>query len=85
MWWPLPYWGSGQVGVHAGQLSQLRGERKGKQALYYMGLIDFLQPYNYKKSVEYRAKKMVYGDGFSCVPPADYADRFLAYLDNHLT
>ena len=85
MWWPLPYWGSGQVGVHAGQLSQLRGERKGRQALYYMGLIDFLQPYNYKKSVEYRAKKMVYGDGFSCVPPADYADRFLAYLDNHLT
>jgi 1-phosphatidylinositol-4-phosphate 5-kinase len=66
-------------------LSQLLGRRLGSRAIYYFGLIDFLQPYNAKKAIEYRLKSVVYKQGaFSCVPPREYADRFLDYLDRHI-
>eukprot|EP00523_Entomoneis_sp_CCMP467_P004138 CAMPEP_0168756528 /NCGR_PEP_ID=MMETSP0724-20121128/20663_1 /TAXON_ID=265536 /ORGANISM="Amphiprora sp., Strain CCMP467" /LENGTH=832 /DNA_ID=CAMNT_0008805241 /DNA_START=56 /DNA_END=2554 /DNA_ORIENTATION=+ len=76
-----------RCGVDAGPLSRLSGERLGVPAIYYLGLIDFLQPYNAKKSVEYRFKGMKYGmrAGYSCIPPAPYAERFVGFLDRHVT
>jgi 1-phosphatidylinositol-4-phosphate 5-kinase len=75
----------GQCVVDGGPLSQLLGRRLGSRAIYYFGLIDFLQPYNAKKAIEYRLKSVVYKQGaFSCVPPREYADRFLDYLDRHI-
>ena len=57
----------------------------GNRAIYYFGLIDFLQPFNAKKVIEYRLKSVVYEHGaFSCVPPQEYADRFLAFLEDHI-
>jgi hypothetical protein len=86
VFWPAPYYGAGSCVVDAGPLSILQGSRHGAPATYYFGLIDFLQPYNSKKAVEYRLKTLVYpSDSFSCVPPQVYADRFLAYLNEHIT
>jgi 1-phosphatidylinositol-4-phosphate 5-kinase len=83
--WPSPYYGSGQCTVDAGPLSCIHGKRLGAPATYYFGLIDFLQPFNTKKSVEFRLKALVYEKGtYSCVPPEQYADRFLAFLDDHI-
>ncbi|KAL7566693.1 hypothetical protein ACA910_017753 [Epithemia clementina (nom. ined.)] len=76
-----------QCGVNCGQLSKVFGERLGNPCVYYFGLIDFLQPYNHKKEAEYRWKTLKYGrrGGFSCIPPRPYAERFLAFLDRHIT
>jgi hypothetical protein len=82
---PLPYYGSEFCGVEAGRLSHLRGERYGQKTLYYFGLIDFLQPFNWKKKIEWKWKELRYGEGFSCVPPDEYAQRFLAFVDKHVT
>jgi hypothetical protein len=82
---PLPYYGSEFCAVEAGRLSHLHGERYGQKALYYFGLIDFLQPFNWKKTLEWKWKVLRYGEGFSCVPPDEYAQRFLAFVDKHVT
>ena len=76
-----------QCGVNCGPLSILPGERRGNACVFYFGLIDFLQPYNAKKEAEYQWKSLRYGrkSGFSCIPPRPYADRFLAFLDRHIT
>jgi Phosphatidylinositol-4-phosphate 5-Kinase len=75
----------GQCVVDGGPLSQILGHRLGSRAIYYFGLIDFLQPYNAKKAIEYRLKSIVYEQGaFSCVPPRAYADRFVEFLDRHI-
>jgi 1-phosphatidylinositol-4-phosphate 5-kinase len=75
----------GQCVVDGGPLSQTLGHRLGSRAIYYFGLIDFLQPYNAKKAIEYRLKSIVYEQGaFSCVPPRAYADRFVEFLDRHI-
>lgn len=72
--------------VHAGRLAVLPGERRGQPATFYFGLIDFLQPFDYKKDVEYRLKGLVYKkDAYSCVPPSVYARRFLDFVDKHVT
>jgi 1-phosphatidylinositol-4-phosphate 5-kinase len=82
---PHPYYGSGRCLVDAGPFSQLPGRRMGTNAIYYFGLIDFLQPYNTKKAVEYHLKSVLYeSNSFSCVPPEAYAERFLAFLDKHI-
>lgn len=69
----------------AGPLAMLPGEHKGRPATYYFGLIDFLQPFDYKKDLEYRLKGLVYKKAsYSCVPPALYAQRFLDFVDKHV-
>jgi Phosphatidylinositol-4-phosphate 5-Kinase len=85
MAWSLPYYGAEQCGVDAGHLTQAYGERHGQPALYYFGLIDFLQPWNAMKMAEYKWKSLRYGQGFSCVPPEEYADRFLRFVEQHIT
>ena len=63
----------------------LEGERKGLPVTYYVGLIDFLQPFNIKKVLEWRAKALVHEkDSFSCVPPDVYAKRLLDFIDRHV-
>jgi hypothetical protein len=84
--WPLPYYGSGDCVVDGGKLAQVRGEKRGQRAIFYFGLIDFLQPFDFKKTVEYKWKGYLYKEGsYSCVPPQQYADRFLKFIDNHLS
>merc|ERR1719361_1736209 len=53
--------------------------------LYYMGIIDTLQIYNFKKKAESFLKTYVKRDdpnGISCVPPHQYQKRFMNYMKN---
>jgi 1-phosphatidylinositol-4-phosphate 5-kinase len=59
--------------------------RNGHPERYYLGIIDFLQPYNFKKEVEYRWKSMIYKkNAYSCVPPDIYAQRFVDFIDQNV-
>jgi hypothetical protein len=80
-----PYYKGALCKVDTGPLSILQGKRAGVHATYYFGLIDFLQPFNSKKLVEYRVKGLLYEKGhYSCAPPEEYAERFLSFMDKHL-
>jgi len=84
---PMPYFGAGTTKVDGGALSSLPGTRKGKQVMYYLGVIDFLQPWTAKKRLERDLKGLAGYDksAISCVAPSDYADRFLKFVNCHVT
>ena len=84
---PMPYYGAEMTPVDGGALSSLRGTRKGKHVMYYLGVIDFLQPWSVKKRLERDLKGLAGYDksAISCVAPTDYADRFLKFFDAHVT
>ena len=49
--------------------------------IYFLGIIDFLQEYNTRKSAEHLFKSIVYKkDEMSCIPPDRYASRMFDYL-----
>ena len=91
LWWILPnsmpYYGAGVCGVNGGVLSIQTGRRAGDRAVYYMGIIDFLQPWTTKKVMEREVKGLLgYNTkAISCVSPKDYAARFLDFIDAHVT
>eukprot|EP00531_Pseudo-nitzschia_arenysensis_P009555 CAMPEP_0116141438 /NCGR_PEP_ID=MMETSP0329-20121206/14383_1 /TAXON_ID=697910 /ORGANISM="Pseudo-nitzschia arenysensis, Strain B593" /LENGTH=700 /DNA_ID=CAMNT_0003636623 /DNA_START=158 /DNA_END=2260 /DNA_ORIENTATION=- len=84
---PMPYYGSDQCGVYGGKLSVLHGKRKGDRAVYYLGLIDFLQPWTTRKVMERKLKGLAGYDtnAISAVTPEEYASRFLEFLDKHIS
>jgi 1-phosphatidylinositol-4-phosphate 5-kinase len=72
--------------VDGGKLAQVRGEKRGQRAIFYFGLIDFLQPFDFKKKVEWKLKGLLHKEGsYSCVPPDQYADRFLKFIDDNFS
>lgn len=84
---PLPYYGAGICGVDGGTLSVLHGKRCGQRAIYYLGLIDFLQPWTFRKVIERELKGLIGYDkhAVSCVDPNEYSARFISFLDAHIT
>jgi hypothetical protein len=52
----------------------------GSQHPVLVGIIDFFQEFNLKKSAEARIKKIFSREEVSCVPPSDYYVRILAFL-----
>jgi hypothetical protein len=84
---PMPYFGAGTTMVDGGALSSLRGTRRGRHVMYYLGVIDFLQPWTVKKRLERDLKGLAGYDksGISCVAPSDYAARFLKFINSHVT
>merc|ERR1712003_167039 len=53
--------------------------------IYYMGIIDALQGYSWKKRLETLFKtyfKNADGDGISCVEPTKYRKRFMNYMEH---
>jgi 1-phosphatidylinositol-4-phosphate 5-kinase len=84
---PLPYYGAGQPTVDGGTLAVLHGTRRGDRAVYYMGLIDFLQPWTTRKVFERHWKSLIGYDigAISCVDPEEYASRFLDFIDTHVS
>jgi hypothetical protein len=84
---PLPYYGAGVCGVDGGALSIIPGTRLGKRAIYYFGVIDFLQPWTTQKVLERELKGVIGYDKLqiSCVDPKDYAERFLDFMDKHIS
>lgn len=66
---------------------RLYGEIIGKDAdnavvdeMYFMTIIDVLQPYNFRKQLEYGVKSLRYGDDMSVIPPSQYASRFISFI-----
>jgi hypothetical protein len=55
--------------------------------LYFMGIIDYLQDFNFDKKFENKFKSNLPGvDGtlISAVPPRDYAVRFFNFMQRHV-
>ena len=84
---PLPYYGAGICGIDGGTLSLLKGQRNGKRAIFYVGVIDFLQPWTSRKVLERQLKGIMGYDtqAISCVPPDEYAARFLDFIACHVS
>mmetsp|Transcript_7695 Transcript_7695/g.9607 ORF Transcript_7695/g.9607 Transcript_7695/m.9607 type:complete len:154 (-) Transcript_7695:1484-1945(-) len=84
---PFPYYSRCFCGVYGGTLSMLPGKRLGHRALYYIGVIDFLQPWTTQKVLEKELKGIMGYEKseISCANPNDYAQRFLVYMDKHIT
>uniref|UniRef100_A0A7S0BY12 PIPK domain-containing protein n=1 Tax=Proboscia inermis TaxID=420281 RepID=A0A7S0BY12_9STRA len=79
---PLPYYGAGICGVDGGNLSILHGRRLGKRGVYYLGLIDFLQPWTTKKVLEREMWGLLGYDksAVSCTDPEEYGERFIEFM-----
>ena len=84
---PLPYYGAGICPVDGGLLSVIPGYRFGYKSVYYIGIIDFLQPWTARKVVERELKGVLGYDkkAISCVHPKEYSLRFLEFLSKHIT
>lgn len=52
--------------------------------VYIIGIIDYLQKYNFKKALEHKVKKIVHDDRASAVDPKLYAYRMKKFLSRHL-
>lgn len=54
-----------------------------RNEVYYAGIIDILQRYTTRKRIEHLSFGLVYGiDKISCVPPGQYAERFVRFIDS---
>jgi hypothetical protein len=53
--------------------------------VFYMGVIDILQEYNARKAIETQYRFISASNRLepSCVPPADYGDRFIVFFDEY--
>jgi len=53
--------------------------------IYYVGIIDVLQAFNIRKTAEYFVRSILHDKRtISAVPPAAYAARFLAFIEQHV-
>jgi len=84
---PFPYHGASICGVDGGALSKMSGEKSGKYCTFYLGLIDFLQPWTKRKVAEKYFKALMGYDihSISCVDPEEYGSRFLSFIDAHVS
>lgn len=84
---PLPYYGAGVCGVDGGVLSSMDGRKAGKRCVFYLGLIDFLQPWTTRKIRERQLKGLMGYNvhAISCVDPEEYGIRFLEFVDANLS
>lgn len=48
---------------------------------YIFGIIDILTEYTSRKVAEYYFKSLIYGKGVSAVPPDDYYQRFVNFIN----
>ena len=51
-----------------------------RKVIYFLGVIDILTVYNFMKRMENLVKTQLYGNTISCIPPAQYAERFMQYM-----
>ena len=53
-----------------------------KNEIYFVGIIDILTKFGFKKKCEHFAKKLRYcSNNMSCIPPQMYRDRFVNYMN----
>jgi len=47
-----------------------------------LGIIDTLTCYDAKKKIEHFVKEIAFGPTISAIPPKEYADRFINFIDD---
>ena len=52
-----------------------------KGCIYFLGIIDILTLFNFTKKLEHLVKAQLYGNSVSCIPPVQYAERFVQYIE----
>ena len=54
--------------------------------IYHIGIIDYLQDFNFDKKMEnfLKYRLLMKGAGISAVPPPNYALRFLRFMRDHV-
>lgn len=57
------------------------GEWEVGPEIYYVGIIDILQSFNTRKKAEYFFGGM--NRNASCLPPDQYKDRFVKFIEEH--
>ncbi len=57
-------------------------ESSDKKYIYYIGIIDTLTNYGLLKKSEYISKKLFQDSTISCIPPKEYKERFVNFIDN---
>jgi hypothetical protein len=73
------YWSSEARRSHDEE--EKEGAENKDEIIYFMSIIDFLQPYSTKKWIETVGKSLVYKpDQFSSVDPNSYAKRFVQFI-----
>jgi Ca2+-binding EF-hand superfamily protein len=56
-----------------------------RKEIYFFGIIDILTNFNScKKRLEFFSKRLFLGPGISCVPPKQYAARFMEFMKNRI-
>jgi hypothetical protein len=63
------------------------GPEPGHREVYYLGIIDILQPYDWRKVLEMRGKVALMGakaDEISSNPPAAYMERFMRFVEERV-
>merc|ERR1711974_452335 len=54
---------------------------EGSREIYYLGIIDILTPYNWKKKLEHAYKSIKYDkNSITAVSPEQYAQRFVKFM-----
>eukprot|EP00026_Physarum_polycephalum_P003300 Phypoly_transcript_03310.p1 GENE.Phypoly_transcript_03310~~Phypoly_transcript_03310.p1 ORF type:complete len:697 (+),score=142.42 Phypoly_transcript_03310:316-2406(+) len=65
-----------------GEIQAMDKETQLIDEIYFINIIDMLQPYNIRKTLEYGIKSIRYGNGISVIPPENYAARFLNFIQS---
>jgi len=65
-----------------GEICAMDKDMQPLDEVYFLGIIDMLQPYNLRKQMEYGIKSIRYGTGISVIPPTQYANRFLSFINS---
>jgi hypothetical protein len=56
------------------------GQERVGNSVYFLGIIDMLVPFKWKKKSEYKLKSAIHGGKqFSVIPPDQYAERFRTF------
>ena len=76
---------STDAAASSSQLQQPPVKSTVQYEVYFMGVIDILTDYGMKKKGEHYSKSILYDSKqVSCVPPLEYRQRFIHYLDSIL-
>ena len=57
---------------------------RGQQYIYCLGIIDYLQKYNFSKEIEHKFKRIIHDERASAVDPTLYSIRMMNFLKQNM-
>jgi len=69
---------------HGGVIARAENDRPLEaEEIYFLGIIDILTVYNFKKKSEHTIKSLLYdSNAISAIPPGPYRQRFVSFMDS---